>query len=224
MNAEANMGGYGSGRRSNRWTTDECVHINLSTLKQLGMLQRHCMSRRERVWSQSGQTTANLMLVSDVHCLQSSPRLTIAGYAFGKVIDCVVYLKEQPLPYGGERWYALCPRTGRRCTVLVLPPGQVQFASVKGWNVPYSSQRECAIHRAHRAIDKAQRRLKGLSKFTRKSTRERLVDKLIERQMFVEDEIDKIAQMVVRYDALALARTSTGTPQGRKPHSRPASL
>mgnify|MGYP000483404157 FL=1 len=149
------MGGYGSGRRSNRWTTDDCLHINLSTLKQLGMLKRHCMDRRERVWSQHGQTTARLTLVTDVHCLEASPCLRITGRAFGKVINCVVWLEEQPLPYGGERWYALCPRTGRRSTALVLPPGETQFASVKGWNVAYGSQRECPIHRGHRTIDKA---------------------------------------------------------------------
>jgi hypothetical protein len=196
------MGGYGSRRRSNRWTTDDCLHINLSNLKQLGKLQRHCMARHEDVWSQRGQTIADLTLVTDVHCLEPSPCLRITGYAFGKAIDCVVYLEEQPLPYGGERWYALCPRTGSRCTALVLPPGETHFASVKGWNVAYGSQRECPIHRAHRAIDKAEKRLKGLSKFTRKSTRERLLNRLIERQEFVEDEIDKIAQMMYRYDAL----------------------
>ncbi len=157
------MGGYGSGRRSNRWTTDDCLRINLSTLKQLGMLQRHCMDRRERAWSQYGQTTARLTLVTDVHCLEASPCLRITGRAFGKVIDCVVWLEEQPLPYGGERWYALCPRTGRRCTALVLPPGQNHFASVKGWNVAYGSQRECPIHRGQIAIDKSQNRLWGLS-------------------------------------------------------------
>ena len=190
------MGGYGSGRRSNRPTTDDCLRINLSNLKQLGMLQRHCMNRHQQVWSQYGQTIAKLVLVTDVHCLQSSPRLTVTGHAFGKVIDCVVYLQEQPMPYGGERWYALCPRTGRRCIALVLPPGRVQFASVKGWNVPYASQRECHIHRGHRAIDKAQTRLRGLSKYTRTPTRERLVDRLIERQVFVEEQIDKLAQLV----------------------------
>jgi hypothetical protein len=160
------------------------------------MLQRHCVARHEQVWSQYGQTIAELTLVTDVHCLQPSPRLTITGHAFGKVIDCVVYLEEQPLPYGGERWYALCPRTGRRSTALVLPPGQVQFASVSGWNVAYGSQRECPIHRGHRAIDKAQKRLRGLSKYTRTPMRERLVDRLIGRQVFVEDEIDKLARMV----------------------------
>jgi hypothetical protein len=190
------MGGFGSGRRSNRWTTDDCLRINLSNLKQLGMLQRHCMTRHEQVWSQYGQTTATLTLVTDVHCLEPSPCLRITGRAFGKVIDCVVWLEEQPLPYGGERWFALCPHTGRRCTALVLPPGQAHFASVKGWNVAYGSQRECPIHRGHRAIDKAQKRLRGLSKYTRTPTRERLLDRLIERQVFVDEEIDKIAQMV----------------------------
>jgi hypothetical protein len=190
------MGGFGSGRRSNRWTTDDCLRINLSTLKQLGMLQRHCMTRREQVWSQYGQTIARLTLVTDVHCLQPSPRLTITGYAFGKMINCVVQLEEQPMPYGGERWYALCPRTGSRSTALVLPPGQFQFASVKGWNVAYGSQRECPIHRGHRAIDKAKARRKALSKYTRKPTRERLLDREIKRWVFVEEEIDKIAQMV----------------------------
>ena len=190
------MGGYGSGRRSNRWTTDDCLRINLSHLKQRGMLRRHCMTRREQMWGQDGQTVAQLTLVSDVHCLQPSPRLTITGHAFDRVINCVIQLEEQPLPYGGERWYALCPRTGRRSTALVLPPGRAQFASVSGWNVAYGSQRECAIHRGHRAIDKAQKRLRGLSKYTRKPTRERLVDRLIDRQVFVDEQIDKLAQMM----------------------------
>ena len=190
------MGGYGSGRRSNRPTTDDCLRINLSNLRQLGMLQRHCMARHQQVWSQYGETIADITLVTDVHCLEPLPCLTITGYAFGKVIDCVVYLEEQPLPYGGERWYALCPHTGRRSTALVLPPGQAHFASVKGWNVAYGSQRECPIHRGQRAIDKAQKRLRGLSKYTRKPTRERLLDRLIERQVFVDEQINKLVQMV----------------------------
>ena len=72
----------------------------------------------------------------------------------------------------------------------------MQFASVSGWNVAYGSQRECPIHRGHRAIDKAQTRLKRLSKYTRTPTRERLVDRLIERQVFVEEQLDRIASMI----------------------------
>ena len=200
------MGGFGSGRRSNRWTTDDCLRINLSNLKGLGMLKRHCFSRRERNWSNDGQAIARLTIVTDIECREPSPCLKITGRAFGRDIDCILWLDCMPTPFGGERWYALCPRTGRRCTALVLPPGQTHFASVKGWNVPYSSQRECPIHRAHRAIEKAKARRKALSKYTRKPTRERLLDREIERWVFVEDEIDKIAQMMYRCDAAAGAR------------------
>ena len=196
MNAEASMGGFEAGRRSNRPTTDECMRINLSTLKQLGMLQRHCVTRREQVGSQCGQTIAKLTLIADVHCLKPSPSLRITGHAFGQVINCVVYLEEYALPYGGERWYALCPRTGSRCNALVLPPGEVQFASVKGWDVPYTSTRENEVNRAFRAIRKVETRLRALPKYTRKLTRERLVDRLIERYMFVEEQVDKLAQKV----------------------------
>jgi hypothetical protein len=46
----------------------------------------------------------------------------------------------------------------------------------------------------HRAIDKDQKRRRGLSKYTRRQTR--LVDRLIDRQVFVEDQIDRLAQIV----------------------------
>jgi len=200
------MGGFGSGRRSNRPTTDDCLRISLSHLKGLGMLKRHCFSRRELNWSNDGQAIARLTIVTDIECREPSPCLKITGRAFGRDIDCILWLDCMPTPFGGERWFALCPRTGSRCTALVLPPGQTHFASVKGWNVPYGSQRECPIHRAHRAIDKAKARRKALSKYTRKPTLQRLLDREIERWVFVEDEIDKIAQMVFRCDAAAGAR------------------
>jgi hypothetical protein len=198
INAEASMGGYGSGRRSDRPSTDECLRINLSNLNQLGMLNRHCMGYCEQVSRRYGNTIANLTLVTDVSRLKVSPRLIITGYAFGKVIDCIIQLKEYPLPNGGERWFALCPRTGNRCAALVLPPGQVQFASVKGWNVAYTSSRENEVNRAFRAISQAETRLKAMSSQTRKLTRERLEKRLIERHMFVEEQIDKLKHMVFK--------------------------
>ncbi len=168
------MGGCGSGRRSNRPTTDDCIRIRLSDLKPLGMLKRHWLSRRNLNWTRNGQTTAALTLVADIDCLEAYPCLKITGYARGRKIDCLVWLDSSPMRFGGERWYALCPITGRRCTTLVLPPGMTYFASVKGWDVPYASQRECGAHRAYRAINKADSRLKALSKYARRPTRARL--------------------------------------------------
>ena len=190
------MGGYGSGRRSNRPTTDECLTLDLSHLKHLGMLKRDCLNRRVVTWRSLGRKTDELTLVSDVHCLAPYPCLKFTGYANGQRVDCMVFLTCVPMHFGGERWYALCPITGRKCSTLVLPPGRSRFASVRGWNVPYGSQRECEVHRAYRSIHKAETRLKRLSKYARKPTQRRLLDKVIDRQVFVEEQIDKLAQMV----------------------------
>jgi hypothetical protein len=190
------MGGYGSGRRSDRPSTDECLRLSLSQFKVRGMLRRGCMARREFVWSADGEDMARATVTVDIDCLEPYPQITIAGYRQGRAIDCQLQMVAVPMRFGGERWYAVCPITGRRCTTLVLPPGRFRFASVQGWGVAYGSQREAPIYRAYRAIDKAQSRLHGLSKYTRKPTRERLVDRLIERQLFVEAQIDKWAQLV----------------------------
>ena len=68
--------------------------------------------------------------------------------------------------------------------------------TVRGWGASYGSQRECEVHRAYRAIDKAEGRLRALSKYARKPTRERLRDKLVTKQMFVEEELDRLARMI----------------------------
>jgi hypothetical protein len=192
------MGGYGSGRRTDRPSTDACIRINLADLKRWGMLQRHCMNRRERVWTVDGEVVAQLAIVADTDCLEPHPCLKITGVAFGRRIDCLVLLESVPLPLGGERWYALCPKRGARCAMLILPPGATQFASVKGWRVPYSSQRECEVQRAHRAIDKAQDQLKRLSKYARKPTRDRLWSTIVTKHRVIDDELERLAAMIRR--------------------------
>jgi hypothetical protein len=188
------VGGIGSGRRTSRATTDDCIRITLPNLKRLGMVKRHCMNRRNLSWTCDGRVVAQLTLVCDVDCHEAYPCLKIAGQAYGRRIDCLVWLDSAPMRFGGERWYALCPHTGKRCTTLVLPPGKTHFASVRGWGVAYDSQRECEVHRAYRAIDKASSRLRGLSKYARKPTRERLLARLVTKHLFVEEEIDRLAR------------------------------
>lgn len=187
------MGGYGSGRHTNRATTDECITIRLPDLKRLGMVKRHCMNRQALTWRCDGHITAQLTIVSDVHCRERFPCIKITGHAFWQKIDCVVSLKSCPMHFGGERWYAVCPKTGKHCTTLVLPPGKTHFASVSGWDVAYGSQRECEVHRAYRAIDNASSSLRTLSKYARKPTRERLELKLVAKRMFVEEELERLA-------------------------------
>ena len=40
-----------------------------------------------------------------------------------------IKLVTTPQPFGGRRWWFLCPQTGRRATKLHLPEGAFTFAS-----------------------------------------------------------------------------------------------
>lgn len=145
------------------------------------------------IWYLGGKVVAQLTLVSDVDCREPYPCLKITGQARGERINCLVLLDNQPMHFGGERWYALCPSTGKRCTTLVLPPGKTHFASVSGWGVAYGSQRECEVHRAYRAIHGAEARLRVLSKYVRTPTRQRLVSRITRKHMLIDEELDRMA-------------------------------
>jgi len=193
-------GGYGSGRRSNRWTSEDCVRLCLSDLRRDGALQRNVMARRERRWYCDGECVADLTIVADVDCLQKEPCLRIEGRAMGQAINQHLLLDNQPLHLGGERWYALCPLTGKRCVTLVLPPDMTFFASMSGWRIPYSCQREDRTARSHRAIGKLEGRLRGLSKYARKSTIKRLRNRIAHHQDMIEEDICQLRQRIFDLD------------------------
>src|SRR5262245_42620252 len=48
-------------------------------------------------------------------------------------IDETIWLQRYPQPFGGYRWYFICPASGRRCTVLYQPPGASRFRSRWGF-------------------------------------------------------------------------------------------
>ena len=99
----------------------------------------------------------------------------VSRYAEQIAIGDSVYIwRSQPQPLGGERFYVVCPVTGRRCTTLFLPPGRTQFASAVGWQVPYRSTRLREVDRAIRTMREIKKRSQALSKYARQSTRQRL--------------------------------------------------
>ena len=61
-----------------------------------------------------------------------------------EAIDETITLQRLPQPFGGYRWYFLCPTANRRCQVLYLPLGASRFRSRWGFRSPrlqYKSQR-----------------------------------------------------------------------------------
>jgi hypothetical protein len=189
------MGGINSGKRAATPDTDDCLRLSLTELRRGGAVKRYQMSRRTFKWSRGDLTSGEVTVVVDIDCFEPTPCLRITGWAFGHGIDQWLEIVAQPQPYGGERFFILCPITGTRCTTLVLPPEQSSFASVRGWGVPYTSQRERVVERANRSIRKLEGRLRGLSKYARRPTRRRLGQRY-------EDASD----IVAAYEEYLLAR------------------
>jgi hypothetical protein len=79
-------------------------------------------------------------------------------------LDQWLPLRRQPRHFGGAQWYFECPRTGRRCSVVWMPPGARSFASRQAWGarkVAYSSQFQTWHDRALTAGQKLRSDLGG---------------------------------------------------------------
>ena len=73
--------------------------------------------------------------------------------------DYWIRLETTPQPFGGRRWWFICPRTGRRAAKLYLPNGAFTFASRQAYRLAYRSQREAPPDRALRRAFKLRGKL-----------------------------------------------------------------
>jgi hypothetical protein len=76
-------------------------------------------------------------------------------------IDETFYLQRFPQPFGGYRWYFVCPSDNRRCTVLYQPPGATRFRSRWGFRrrLQYQSQRLAPQSRHQHAAEQIAKRI-----------------------------------------------------------------
>jgi hypothetical protein len=66
----------------------------------------------------------------------------------GKPQDYTIPLTTTPQPFGGCRWWFVCPSTRGRVCKLYLPPGAARFASRRAYRLGYRCQRETPADRA----------------------------------------------------------------------------
>jgi hypothetical protein len=62
-------------------------------------------------------------------------------------------------PYGGRRWWWLCPKERRQVTKLYLPYGTTRFLSRAAYGLEYQSQRDTDVNRARRQMDRLEEML-----------------------------------------------------------------
>jgi hypothetical protein len=133
-------------RQRERTPLEDGLKLNLNKLRVDAIPQGE---RTQRVicWGPrySGEARAIGLLI----CRLANPThgsMSLRVGALQQSIDLVA----APRNFGGLQWYFVCPFTGRRASVLWMPPGASCFASRQAWGdkVAYASQFETPAYRA----------------------------------------------------------------------------
>jgi len=142
------MGGYGSGRSGGRPTVESCLTLDLPRLFKDGLLKVGAWTSGTLRWTvvSTGEETASMGFQSHLGEDTGYVRLhwTSTDRRTGETRQCEnrIPLTTRPQPFGGRRWFFICPRTGESATKLHLPSGAYTFACRKAYRLGYRSQRE----------------------------------------------------------------------------------
>lgn len=189
------MGGHGSGRYGARPTaeaTDSRV-LTMKGLRQKGLAPGAC-GQMDWHWP-DGMQVSVLVDCSDIR----------APYVYlvhrercgdERVVSYRVNLLTTTPPWGGVRFWFLCPATGRRTQKLFLPRGGAKFLSRQGYKLGYATQRVGSLDRAHIARRRILAKLGDPDcprfqvpekpRAMRWATYDRLLDQLIEREARID--------------------------------------
>lgn len=158
------MGGYGSGRSGGRPTVEDGLTLNLAKLLRDGSFQPGQTVSGSLTWTNTytGERVSSLGYLASLGSEQGRVRLfyTTTRWTGEKhSSDYWVSLETTPQPFGGRRWWFVCPHTGCHVAKLHLPPGGLRFASRRAYRLAYRSQRETSRDRALGQAFKLRRRL-----------------------------------------------------------------
>ena len=157
------MGGFGSGRSGGRATAEATAsYIIAVTILTSARLQ---MGRRGTVSLRFGEEKFPVEVnvdTTDPHDPFIELTHQTRDWREGeRIVRDRVRLTWTVPTYGGQRWWFVCPRTGRRTTKLFLPNGGWHFWSRQAYRLGYACQREGRFHRLQRRAAKLNRQLGG---------------------------------------------------------------
>jgi hypothetical protein len=157
------VGGYGSGRHDGRPTIESTASyvLNIKTLV-LAFPRGKCLGGS--IPFDEGRFTVTVLvdLRNERNCIVEliHPTRDVWEDEAGTVFDKVQLTRTQP-PFGGHRWWFLCPRTGHRTTKLFLPNGGRHFWSRRAYGLGYACQREDRFSRLQRRAATLNQQLGG---------------------------------------------------------------
>ncbi len=139
------MGGYGSGRRGGRDTTDGYRQLDVRKMQRGGFLVPGSWSIWR--WSRNGEVFASIQVRADFNRVVLMYRHRSYGDEDWTQEEYPVSLEWTPCYFGGERAWFLCPRPGCGRRVATLWGGAM-FYCRHCYNLAYASQNETAWDRA----------------------------------------------------------------------------
>jgi hypothetical protein len=160
----ARMGGWGSGRRSGRPVKEDGLTIDLALMLRKGWMTDGVSRTGGRLtWSGSSGWSASISYSYDLTDPDAA-NMTLTYRSRRGGGDWVdrkqhIRLSYTVPPYGGRRWWMVCPVRHERVGKLYLPDGGDIFAGRKAWNLAYTSQRAASRDRAFERLFAIQRRL-----------------------------------------------------------------
>jgi hypothetical protein len=166
------MGGVNSGRRRSvhRGDVEHYPAIDLRVLRRARVLRAGECTYTTLQWGNQAPEALSARIFIDLSDTgDASMRILRSEDHRARLervaIECV------PCPYGGHRYYFLCPLVGVRCEQLFLADGI--FASRKAHKLTYASQSEDQISRARRKVRKLHRQVEGDFRYARPRGRNR---------------------------------------------------
>ena len=192
------MGGYGSGRRSDKPKVEECSSIDANQLNRGGCLKSGWCGTT--TWSRNGVKASSI----GIHTSTDSLHLSYCTEEYGTVSQSVT-IERLPCRFGGSRAYFTCNCSKR---VVKLYSAGKHFLCRHCYNLRYSSKNESQWDRALRQRNKQRRRLSrniGLEVSMAQKpkgmwwrTYQRLQERAYEAERRSDDEFIVMAQRLVK--------------------------
>ena len=132
------MGGWGSGRHGWLPLVEDCLVLDLRLLRQQGIFRPDTFLGGIIVSWIDGRFSISVWY--DSH--ENPPPWFQLKYTATKAkgeqvhIDEKIALERFPQPFGGHRYYFICPSTRKRAQCLYKPPGLDHFRSRHAFNLP----------------------------------------------------------------------------------------
>jgi hypothetical protein len=158
------MGGYGSGRNGGGPTTEDGLKLTLSKLLRDQSFQPGFATSGSLVWTNTTTGERIGSISYEAHLRQESGRVRLKYTTTRRdgerhKSDYWIELTTTPQPFGGRRWWFVCPHSGKRVAKLYLPNGAFTFASRQAYRLAYACQREPTHDRALRRAFKLRAKL-----------------------------------------------------------------